>query len=59
VISGPYTIRSVKMTKMSFSSRPIRDKIITCGYRVLTFKKCTTVMIAELAVTSSLRSFFD
>jgi hypothetical protein len=29
------------------------------GYRVLTFAKCTTIMKAELAVTSGLGSSFD
>jgi hypothetical protein len=28
-------------------------------YRVLTFAKCTTIMIAELAVTSGMGSPFD
>jgi hypothetical protein len=47
------------MAKMRFSSRPINDEITTCGYMVLTFVKCTTIMIAELAVTSSLGSSLD
>jgi hypothetical protein len=29
------------------------------GYRVLTSAECTTIMIAELAVTSGLGSSFD
>jgi hypothetical protein len=35
------------------------DKITTCGYRVLTLVECTTIMTAELAVTSGLGSSFD
>jgi hypothetical protein len=59
VISVPYTKGSVKNGKNMFSSRPYSDEITTCGYRVLTFAKCTTIMIVELAVTSSLGSSFD
>jgi hypothetical protein len=59
VISGPYTKGSVRMAKGGFSSRLASDEITTRGYRVLTFAKCTTIMIAELAVTSGLRSSFD
>jgi hypothetical protein len=29
------------------------------GYRVITFAKCTTIMIAELTVTRGLRSSFN
>jgi hypothetical protein len=47
------------MAKMRFSSCSIRDEITTRGYRALTFAKCTTIMIVELAVTSSLGSSFD
>jgi hypothetical protein len=36
------------------SSRLASDEITTRGYGVLTFAKCTTIMIAELAVTSGL-----
>jgi hypothetical protein len=39
------------MAKMRFSSRLANDEITTHGYRVLTFAKCTTIMIVELAVT--------
>jgi hypothetical protein len=42
------------MAKMRFSSRMCSDEITTRGYRALTFAKCTTIMIAELAVTSGL-----
>jgi hypothetical protein len=35
-----------------FSSRFASDEITTHGYRVLTFVKCTTIMIVELAVRS-------
>jgi hypothetical protein len=47
------------MAKGGFSSRLASDEITTRGYRVLTFTKCTTIMIAELAVTSGLGSSFD
>jgi hypothetical protein len=47
------------MAKGRFSSHPIRDEITTRGYRVLTFAKCTTIMIAELAVTCGLGSSLD
>jgi hypothetical protein len=47
------------MVKRRFSSRPISDEITTNGYRVLTFVKCTTIIIAELAVTSGLGSSLD
>jgi hypothetical protein len=47
------------MIKGRFSSRPHSDEITTRGYRALTFIKCTTIMIAELAVTSSLGSSLD
>jgi hypothetical protein len=40
------------MANRRFSSRSTSDEITTRGYRVLTFAKCTTIMIAELAVTS-------
>jgi hypothetical protein len=30
------------------------DEITNCGYRALTFIMCTTIMIVELVVTSSL-----
>jgi hypothetical protein len=35
------------------------DEIITRGYGVLTFVKYTTIMIAELAVTSGLGSSLE
>jgi hypothetical protein len=47
------------MTKRGFSSRPISDEITTLGYTVLTFAKCTTIMIAKLAVTSDLISSLE
>jgi hypothetical protein len=47
------------MEKIRFSNRLISDEITMCGYRVLTFVKCTTIMIAELAVTSGLGSSLD
>jgi hypothetical protein len=59
VISGPYTKGSVRMAKGDFSSRLASDEITTRGYRVLTFAKCTIVMIAVLTVTSGLGSSFD
>jgi hypothetical protein len=58
-MSGPYTKRSVKNGKMEFSSRLARDEITTHGYKVLTFAKCITIMIAVLVVTSSLGSSQD
>jgi hypothetical protein len=47
------------MAKMRFSSRLASDEITTRGYRVLTFAKCTTMMIAKLTVTSGLGSSQD
>jgi hypothetical protein len=47
------------MAKGGFSSRLASDEITTRGYRVLTFEKRTTIMIAVLAVTSDLGSSFD
>jgi hypothetical protein len=35
------------------------DEITIRGYMALTFAKCATIMIAELAVTRSLVSSFD
>jgi hypothetical protein len=35
------------------------DEITMRGYKALTFAKCTTIMIAELAVTSGPGSSFD
>jgi hypothetical protein len=40
--------------KRRFSSRPINVEITIHGYRALTFAKCTTIMIVELAVASGL-----
>jgi hypothetical protein len=45
--------------KRGFSSRLASDEITTHGYRVLTFAKCTTIMIVVLVVTDGLRSCFD
>jgi hypothetical protein len=59
VISGPYTNGSVRMAKGDFYSHLASDEITTHGYRILTFIKCTTIMIAELPVTSGLGSSFD
>jgi hypothetical protein len=47
------------MAKGGFYSRLASDEITTRGYRVLNFAKCTTIMIAELAVTSGLGTSFD
>jgi hypothetical protein len=47
------------MAKGRFSSRLASDEITTRGYRALTFVKCTTIMIAELTVTSGLGSSLD
>jgi hypothetical protein len=47
------------MAKRRFSSRPRSDEITTHGYKALTFAKCTTIIIAELVVTSGLGSSFD
>jgi hypothetical protein len=59
VISGPYTKGSVKNDKRGFSSRSRSDEITMCGYRALTFVKCTTIMIAKLAVTNGLGPSLD
>jgi hypothetical protein len=42
------------MAKGGFSSRLASDEITTYGYSVLTSADCTTIMIAELAVTRGL-----
>jgi hypothetical protein len=47
------------MAKMRFSSHSASNEITTREYRVLTSVDCTTIMIAELVVTSSLGSSFD
>jgi hypothetical protein len=44
------------MVKKRFPSRSISDEITMHGYMALTFAKCTTIMIAELVVTSGLGS---
>jgi hypothetical protein len=59
VISGPYTKGSGKNGKKEVSSRPCNDEITTRGYMVLTVVKYTTIMIAELVVTSGLGSSLD
>jgi hypothetical protein len=59
VISGPYTKGSVKNGRKEVLQSLMADEITTCGYRVLTSAECTTIMIAELAVTSGLGSSFD
>jgi bisphosphoglycerate-independent phosphoglycerate mutase (AlkP superfamily) len=38
---------------------PKGDEITTHGYMVLTYTECTTIMIAELTVTSVLGSSLD
>jgi hypothetical protein len=45
--------------KCGFSSRLASGEITTHGYRTLTFVKCTTIMIVELAVISGLGFSFD
>jgi hypothetical protein len=47
------------MAKGGFFSRFASNEIITRGFMVLTFAKCTTIMIVELAVTSGIGSSFD
>jgi hypothetical protein len=59
VIFGPYTKGSVKNGRKEVLLSPMGDEITMGGYKVLTFAKCTTIMIAELAVTSGLGSSFD
>jgi hypothetical protein len=54
-----YQRKCKEWQKGGFYSRLASDKITTCGYRVLTSAECTTIMIAELAVTSDLGSSFD
>jgi hypothetical protein len=56
VISVSYTKGSVKNGKREVSSRLASDEITMCGYMMLTFTKCTTIMIVELAVTRGLGS---
>jgi hypothetical protein len=45
--------------KGGFYSCLASDEITTRGYRVQTSAECTTIMIAELAVTSGLGSSSD
>jgi hypothetical protein len=59
VISGPYTEGSVKNGRKEVLYSLTGDEITMHGYRVLTSVECTTIMIAELAVTSGLGSSFD
>jgi hypothetical protein len=47
------------MAKIMFSRHPCSNEITTRGYRALSFVKCTTIMIAELAVTSVLGSSLE
>jgi hypothetical protein len=42
-----------------FYSGLASDEVTTRGYRVLTFAKCTTMMIVELVDTSGLGSSFE
>jgi hypothetical protein len=44
---------------MEVFQSPKGDEITTREYRVLTSTECTTIMIAELVVTSGLRSSLD
>jgi hypothetical protein len=59
VTSGPYTKGSVKNGKREVLYSPMGDEITMRGYTVLTSAECTTIMIAELTVTSVLGSSFD
>jgi hypothetical protein len=59
VISDPYTKGSIKSGKRRFSSRLASSEITTRDYMVLTFVKCTTIMIVELMVMSDLGSSQD
>jgi hypothetical protein len=56
VISGVYTKRSVKNGKKEVLESLTGDEITTRGYMVLTSAESTTIMIAELMVTSGLGS---
>jgi hypothetical protein len=47
------------VVKRRFSSCLASDDITTCGYRVLIFEKCTTIIIVVLMVTSGLGTSFD
>jgi hypothetical protein len=59
VISRPYTKGSVKNGRKEVLYSPTGDEITMRGYWVLTSVECTTIMIAELAVTSDLGSSFN
>jgi hypothetical protein len=59
VISGSYTKGSIKNGRKEVLQSLTGDEITMRGYRVLTSAKCTTIMIAKLAVTSGLGSSFD
>jgi hypothetical protein len=59
VISRPYTKGSVKNGRKEVLYSSTGDEITTRGYMVLTSVECTTIMIAEPAVTSGLGSSFD
>jgi hypothetical protein len=54
----PIHQRKCKDGKMEVS-RLASDEITTRGYNVLTSAECTTIMTAELAVTSGQGSSFD
>jgi hypothetical protein len=47
------------MAQRRFSSRLASNEINMSPYRVLTFAKCTTIMIAELGVIGGLGSSRD
>jgi hypothetical protein len=47
------------MAKGGFYSHLASDEITTREYMVLTFVKCTTIMIVELTIISDLGSSFD
>jgi hypothetical protein len=59
VISRPYTKGSVKNGRKEVLYSPMGDEITMRRYWVLTSVECTTIMIAELAVTSDLGSSFN
>jgi hypothetical protein len=56
---GTHQRKCKEWEKGGFYSRLASDEITTHGYRVLTFVMCTTIMIAELVVTSGQGSTFD
>jgi hypothetical protein len=47
------------MAKRRFSSLPISDEITMRRYRILASTECTTIIIADLVVTSGLGSSLD